>query len=156
MRAKSLCQRDFCTVEGNRREQRCFSQPTRAALLTATIVPKEIALCLKILIGFYSDLKSEPKIELITWENSLDHLNWLLVTDNHELNYTKLANLYPWSRTIYWDTCQTTLNQWVEVLLNAICPRLTSLSPTPIPYGFSSKFFLIVYAPLPLNYIMNI
>lgn len=75
MRGKSLCQRNFCTVEGNWREWQCFSQPTGAALLTATIVPKEIALCLKILVGFYSVLKSEPKTELITWENSLDNLN---------------------------------------------------------------------------------
>ena len=51
-----------------------FSEPTKAALFTATIVFKEKASCLKILIGFYSDLKSEPKIELIAWEYFLYHL----------------------------------------------------------------------------------
>lgn len=61
-------------VEGNWREQKMFSEPTKAALFTATIVFKENALCLKILIGFYSDLKLGPKIELITWEYFLYHL----------------------------------------------------------------------------------
>lgn len=34
-----------------------------------TIVPKENPVRLKILIHFYSYLKSDPKMELITWEN---------------------------------------------------------------------------------------
>lgn len=50
-----------------------FSEPTKAALFTATIVFKEHTLHLKILIGFYSDLKSEPKVKLITWEYFLYH-----------------------------------------------------------------------------------
>ena len=43
-----------------------FSEPTKAALLTATIVAKESALGLKIFLGFYSYLKSQPKMKLTT------------------------------------------------------------------------------------------
>lgn len=48
----SLSQRDFRMVESNWREQQIFSEPTKAALFTATIVLKENALCLTILVGF--------------------------------------------------------------------------------------------------------
>lgn len=82
-------------VEGNWREQQIFCEPTKAALFTAPIVLKESALCLKILVGFYSDLKSEPKIELRTREYFMYHLkeiDLLLIRKSQnplELNYTE-------------------------------------------------------------------